>query len=76
MIILKLRHRPSDRTTIVECAKVDVSADRDGGYVATVTSPEGTVSEFRVHAHGEYDIAYVENSAGSTTQVIKPRMGP
>lgn len=71
MLTLKLRHVANDRMTIIECDKVDISAEGDG-YKVAVTSHDACVV-YRVAKDAEYDVGYVENSAGSTTQVIKPR---
>jgi hypothetical protein len=71
MLTLKLRNVQSDRMTIIECDKVDIVKE-DGGHKVTVFSGD-KVEEYRVSSGKEYDVGYIENSAGSTTQVIRTR---
>jgi hypothetical protein len=66
MLTLKLRNTSTQRTTIVETQRVDVRAVDGGKEIETDNYSKYVVG-------GDlYDIAYVENSRGSTVQIIKP----
>lgn len=74
MLTLKLRHTPTDRIRVIECAAVDILPCNGGSFTVRTTRADGSPEEHKISAEGsEYNIAYIENSAGSTTQVVRPK---
>ncbi len=73
MLTVKLRNTQSNRIKIIECGLVDVLPNgRDFNIVVTM---DGKLERFPVSrdpALSPFDVAYIENSAGATTQVIRP----
>lgn len=58
---------------IVEGSTVDVATIPGGGRSVTVSGPDAGATLYTV-GRGEdaYDIAYVENARGQTTQIVRP----
>lgn len=72
MLTLKLRNSSTNRVRIVECDAIDIVPD--GNDVLIVTEKGGDISAeetFRVSLAGDFDVAYIENAQGSTTQVVR-----
>lgn len=70
MFTLKLQ-RPSGGTKLVSGSVIDVTPNGRNDHVAVTN--EGITEEFVVGKGEEYCIAYVENSQGSTTQIVRGR---
>lgn len=75
MLTLKLSQTSTGRIKIIECNQVDVVPDGDGSFVLTVASERDSVQSVVISNKGgvEFNVAYVENARGSTTQVVHPR---
>lgn len=59
---------------IVAGASVDVAPARiGGGQEIAITAADGATERYEVARGGAYDVAYVENSNGQTTQIVRPR---
>lgn len=75
MLTLKLKNTQSSRLKIVECGLIDVVPQgRDFVIIASMNRDDKSPSSFSVSDDGEtpYNVAYIENAAGATTQVIRP----
>ncbi len=70
MFTLKLKNTRADRIDIIECGSVSVVALGNTRRVLAKT-PDAPDREYHVGVGAPYDIAYVENSYGATTQVIR-----
>lgn len=73
MLTLKLQNKSSGRTTIVECVSVDVVPNGDGVHLCAETP--GINYNYTVKSGGDYDVAFIENAAGATTQIVRPSDG-
>lgn len=63
-----------DAVKIVAGASVDVAPARiGGGKEVAVTDAGGATERYEVARGGAYDVAYVENANGQTTQIVRPR---
>ena len=70
MLTLKLIHLAGGRANILECGSVEVEPGE--GLIKKVRAQTlGGPREFSVGPGQEFGVAYVENAAGATTQVIK-----
>lgn len=59
---------------IVAGASVDVApAQVGGGREVSVTDAGGATERYEIARGGAYDVAYVENALGQTTQIVRPR---
>lgn len=69
MLTLKLIDSRTDRTRIVECASAEVVVEGVNKRVIAINDERR--DEFVVGKEQEFQVAYVENSRGSTTQVVR-----
>lgn len=60
-------------TKIVEGETVDVSPNGGGAREVTVTGADGQSKKYAVGGPDGFTVAYVENSAGQTTHVVRAR---
>jgi len=72
VLTLKLKNTKSSRLKIIECGLIDVIPN--GGDFDIVAHKDDKSDRFSVSslATAPFDVAYIENSAGATTQVIRP----
>jgi hypothetical protein len=73
VLTVKLQNKATGRTTIVECVSVDV-VPRGDDITLETQSPDHNNS-YTVRAGGDYDMAFIENAAGATTQIVRPMNG-
>jgi hypothetical protein len=73
MLTIKLQNKKTGRTTIVECVSVDVVAS-GADFVLEADSPDVKRS-YIVNEHGDYNVAFIENAGGHTTQIVRAMNG-
>lgn len=72
MLTLKLKDADG-RITIMECMRADVTPGQRASRI-DIVDEKGLPAQFTVcEEGGDAVIAYIENSAGATTQVVKPQ---
>jgi len=73
VLTVKLEHQQEGRLRIIECKAVSV-AYTNGHAALTLETDDLTEYQFVLdNKQSTYNVAYVENSAGQTTQVVRPR---
>lgn len=83
MLTVKLRNDTTGRTKIIECASVEVEVGSDCTIVYAAAENGVIQSYWVVKSKGEtdkrmsgmdvpaYHVAFVENAAGATTQIVR-----
>jgi hypothetical protein len=73
VLTLKLKNVTTEHVRIVECGVLDIFPSGEDTKIKVMTKNE--ILEFLVSdaPDSEFNIAFVENARGSTTQVVRPR---